>query len=77
MTKEDGIKEINAHKAEIKGDFGWNTTLLAALDMAVNALEYQATAEKLWEVIEQAGYKGKEIEIRHKGRLFKIREIAQ
>ena len=45
--------------------------------VAINALEYQAAAEKLWEVIEQAGYEGKEVEIRHRGRLFKIREVAQ
>ena len=45
--------------------------------VAINALEYQAAAEKLWEVIEQAGYEGKEVEIRRNGRLFKIREVAQ
>lgn len=48
-----------------------------AKTVAINALEYQAAAEKLWEVIKQAGYEGKEVEIRRNGRLFKIREVAQ
>ena len=48
-----------------------------AKTVAINALEYQAAAEKLWEIIEQAGYEGKEVEIRRNGKLFKIREVAQ
>lgn len=48
-----------------------------AIKVALKALTYKAAAEKLWEVIEQAGYEGKEVEIRRGGRLFKIREVAQ
>ena len=40
MTREEYINELNRHKIEVQHDFGWNTTLIEALDMAaIQALE--------------------------------------
>lgn len=45
--------------------------------MAISALEFKERYDKFWEEIKSAGKKGKETEIHHSGRVFKIREVAQ
>lgn len=39
MTREEAIKNLNAHKTEFTCDFGWNTSVIESLDMAIKALE--------------------------------------
>lgn len=75
MTRAESAKVIEDRFSIM--DYCESEKLGEALDVAIDALKYQVAAEKLWEVIEQAGYEGKEVEIRHRGRLFKIREVAQ
>ena len=75
MTREDAIFTIE-HRDSIM-DYGETEQLSEALDMALEALKEQAAHEKLWEEIDQAGYEGREVEIRYCGRLFKVREVAQ
>lgn len=41
MTREEAINELKRHKARFNADFGWNTTTLTALDMAIKALEQE------------------------------------
>lgn len=48
-----------------------------ALDMAIEALEFKERYAQFWEEVKAAGMQGKETEIHHSGRVFKIREVAQ
>ena len=48
-----------------------------AMQMAVSALKFRENYDKFWEEIKSAGMRGKETEIRHSGRVFRIREAAQ
>ena len=47
------------------------------LDMAISALEFRERYDSFWEEVKAAGMKGKETEIYHGGRVFRIREVAQ
>ena len=47
------------------------------LDMAISALEFRENYDKFWEEVKTAGKSGKETEIHHSGRVFRIREVAQ
>ena len=48
-----------------------------AFNLAISALEFKENYDKFWEEVKSAGKKGKETEIRHSGRVFRIREVAQ
>ncbi len=48
-----------------------------ALDMAISALEFKERYDQFWEEVKSAGKSGKETEIHHSGRIFRIREVAQ
>ena len=48
-----------------------------ALDLAISALEFKDRYDQFWEEVKAAGMKGKETEIRHSGRVFRIREVPQ
>ena len=50
---------------------------IPALNVAVSALEFRENYRVFWEEVKAAGMKGKEVEIRQGGRVFKIREVAQ
>ena len=50
---------------------------IAALNVAISALEFRENYRVFWEEVKAAGKKGKEVEIRQGGRVFKIREVAQ
>lgn len=45
--------------------------------VAISALEFRENYRVFWEEVKAAGMKGKEVEIRQSGRVFKIREVAQ
>lgn len=48
-----------------------------AFNMAISALEFKERYDQFWEEVKTAGKSGKETEIRHSGRVFRIREVAQ
>ena len=48
-----------------------------AMTMAIAALEFRGKYDRFLEEVKAAGMKGKETEIRHSGRVFRIREVAQ
>ena len=48
-----------------------------ALNQAISALEFKDRYDQFWEEVKAAGKSGKETEIRHGGRVFRIREVAQ
>lgn len=53
------------------------TDVHEARDLAISALEFRERYDKFWEEVKAAGMKGKETEIHHGGRVFRIREVAQ
>jgi hypothetical protein len=69
MTIDEAIKDI---KDNIKPVVGGKS-----LDMAIDALEFRERYDYFWEEVKSAGMKGKETEIHHSGRVFRIREVAQ
>lgn len=69
MTIDEAIKDI---KDNIKPVVGGKS-----LDMAIEALEFRERYDYFWEEVKSAGMKGKETEIHHSGRVFRIREVAQ
>ena len=46
-------------------------------DTAIAALEFKERYDNFWEEVKSEGMKGKETEIHHGGRVFRIREVAQ
>ena len=48
-----------------------------ALNKAISALEFIELYDQFWEEVKSAGKSGKETEIHHSGRVFRIREVAQ
>jgi len=48
-----------------------------AFNLAISALEFKERYEQFWEEVKFAGKNGKETEIHHSGRVFRIREVAQ
>ena len=48
-----------------------------ALQMAISALEFKERYDQFWEEVKTAAKSGKETEIHHSGRVFRIREVAQ
>ena len=57
--------------------FSWTAEVVEAFNMAISALEFKENYDQFWEEVKTAGMKGKETEIRHSGRVFRIREVAQ
>lgn len=60
-----------------KGQPSTDYQLAEALQMAVSALEFKERYDQFWEEVKTAGKSGKETEIHHSGRVFRIREVAQ
>ena len=48
-----------------------------AFNIAIAALEFKERYDQFWEEVKAAGLRGKETEIHHSGRVFRIREVAQ
>ena len=46
-------------------------------DTAIAALEFKERYDNFWDEVKSEGMKGKETEIHHGGRVFRIREVAQ
>ena len=38
ITREEAVKVLKEHRITFGCDFGWNTSVLEALDMAIDAL---------------------------------------
>ena len=72
MEIKEAIKYINW----MRDKFITNKPL-EACDLAISALEFKDRYDQFWEEIKAAGMKGKETEIRHSGRVFRIREVPQ
>lgn len=63
-ASEDAVSYVNSEDA-------------GTLKAAIEALEFRENYDKFWEEVKSAGKAGKEVEIHHSGRVFRIREVAQ
>lgn len=86
MKPSEASKKIEFHSKQIchgcvhPSMVGWCENycqLPEAFKMAISALEFKENYDKFWEEVKIAGKKGKETEIHHSGRVFRIREVAQ
>ena len=73
MTEREAIRLLKTKKGQPSTDY----QLAEAFDLAISALEFKERYDQFWEEVKTAGKKGKETEIRHSGRVFRIREVAQ
>ena len=48
-----------------------------ALDAAISALKFKGNYDKFVEHVKAEGMRGREVEVRHRGRVFRVREVAQ
>lgn len=71
MTKSLAIECIKTQKQFV------DETTCEAFDLAISSLEFRENYDQFWEEVKAAGTKGKETEIHHGGRVFRIREVAQ
>lgn len=71
MTKREAV--------EILEFYAWlaDSELKDALNLAISTLKFKENYDKFWEEVKTAGMQGREVEIHHSGRVFKIREVAQ
>lgn len=84
MTEREAIEWLKgcvvSYEVDNKGKPNGNVTcelIQEVIDMAVSALEFKERYDQFWEEVKAAGMKGKEVEIKHSGRAFRIREVAQ
>ncbi len=68
--------ECNGECGSCEYSTGWQQ-LREAMLTAISALEFRENYDNFWEEVKTAGKKGKETEIHHSGRVFRIREVAQ
>lgn len=83
MTEREAIKRLSGIRdseyiigAGLKR-ITFNEKAIEAFDLAISALEFRERYDNFWEEVKAAGMKGKETEIHHSGRVFRIREVAQ
>ena len=86
MKPSEASKKLEFHSKQIchgcmhPSMVGWcenHCQLPEAFKMAISALEFKERYDQFWEEVKTAGKKGKETEIHHSGRVFRIREVAQ
>lgn len=84
MTEREAIENLKgcvvSYEIDEHGRPNGNVTCdltQEVLDMAITALEFKDNYDNFWEEVKTAGMKGKETEIHHSGRVFRIREVAQ
>jgi len=77
MTNEKAINILLAIKKGTALSFLSDEAIARAVDIAISALEFRENYDQFWEEVKTAGMNGKETEIHHSGRVFRIREVAQ
>lgn len=86
MKPNEASKKLEFHSKQIchgcihPSMVGWcenHCQLPEAFKMAISALEFKERYDNFWEEVKAAGIKGKETEIHHSGRVFRIREVSQ
>ena len=77
MTNEKAINILLAIKKGTALSFLSDEAIARAVDIAISALEFRENYDQFWEEVKTAGMNGKETEIHHSGRVFRIREVSQ
>ena len=79
MKNQEHIEMMRQIKGYLTaGNPIWDVDKIAeTCDAAISALEFRDKYDQFWEEVKTAGMNGKETEIRHSGRVFRIREVAQ
>ena len=77
MTNKKAINILLAIKKGTALLFLSDEAIARAVDIAISALEFKERYDNFWEEVKSEGMKGKETEIHHGGRVFRIREVAQ
>lgn len=76
MTNKEAIdilRVINPPR-ESKRIFG---EFIQARNMAISALKFKENYDKFAEHVKAEGMRGREVEVRHGGRVFRVKEVAQ
>lgn len=50
---------------------------MQARDLAISALKFKENYDKFAEHVKAEGMRGREVEVRHGGRVFRVKEVAQ
>ena len=85
MNRKEAIEKIKRWKLEVDDEKDYADYLEGwfykddeiAFDMAIEALEFLDRYDEFWKEVKFAGNQGREIEIHHGGKAFRIREVAQ
>ena len=78
MENREAIKIISNYEVNGCGYCHQGGSEVAdAFNLAISALEFRERYDQFWEEVKTAGKSGKETEIHHSGRVFRIREVAQ
>ena len=67
------LQRVRRIYQNVIGDY----TMVEAINRAIESVEFKERYDQFWEEVKTAGMNGKETEIHHSGRVFKIREVAQ
>ena len=68
------LKDLATEHAQLAD---WLNELKVLREKTQKLLEFRENYDNFWEEVKTAGRKGKETEIHHSGRVFRIREVAQ
>ena len=67
------LQRVRRIYQNVIGDY----TMVEAINIAIESVEFKDRYDKFWEEVKTAGMNGKETEIHHSGRVFRIREVPQ
>lgn len=73
MEIKDAIRLLKTKKGQPSTDY----QMCEALDAAISALKFKGNYDKFVEHVKAEGMRGREVEVRHSGRVFMVREVAQ
>ena len=77
MTNQEAIMRIKEHIRIHQICEPKAIKISEALDLAISALEFRDKYDQFWKEVKTAGMNGRETEIHHGGRVFRIKEVAQ
>ena len=77
MTNKEAIERLQGMRQLYLNITRDDDIDIKACDMAILALELKERYDQFFEDVKAVGKSGKEIEVRHRGRVFRVREVAQ
>lgn len=77
MTNKEAIERLQGMRQLYLNITRDDDIDVKACDMAILALELKERYDQFFEDVKAVRKSGKEIEVRHRGRVFRVREVAQ